>query len=233
VELIFLQQRSTRSLIFAWLVMLSLSLAASAQAAGKRDVLWDIVSNCLDPAAAQYCTDCRSPLVGTSRAAGLSCQETTEVWAETKEYVVLRDRKMCDCPETFVHGLAVPRARVTGVEDPKRPDGIWEFAWASAMAKINNEQEAALAVNPVATRAQDQLHVHILRLKKDARQRFGKAHTTRVRKLDEVWQAAGREAKAAGLFDYGILVAKEPDGEFVVLVDRVSPEKSYSIERCR
>jgi CDP-diacylglycerol pyrophosphatase len=140
---------------------------------------------------------------------------------------------MCGCPEDFVHGLVVPRTRVTGVEDPRRPDGIWDFAWAAALKKICNPQTAALAVNPVAKRAQDQLHVHIVRLEPDARQRLLKAHATRVDKLGEVWSAAGKVAAAAGLADYGVLVAAHPEGGFIVAVDSVSPEKSYGVERCQ
>ena len=229
----FFEQRSTRSLILTLLVILKVAVATSADAAGSREVLWEIVTSCLDPGAGDYCATCRSPRTETPCAAGKPCQETTEVWAETADYVAVRDRKMCGCPEDFVHGLAIPRSRVTGVEDPRRPDGIWEFAWATARKRIGDDCAAALAVNPAATRAQDQLHVHIVRLRKDARRRFAKAYGTRVQKLSEVWRAAAARAAAAGLADYGILVASDPEGGFVVLVDRVSPEKSFSIERCR
>ena len=223
----------SRLFVVAALIQLFVFLAPSAQAAGSRDVLWDILTSCLDPGVAEYCTNCRSPRVGTPCAAVLPCQETTEVWAETAEYVAIRDRKMCGCPEGFVHGLVLPRQAVTGVEDPRRPDGIWSFAWTMAQQRIGDDSAAALAVNPPGRRAQDQLHVHVLRLRPDARERFAKAHTSQVRKLDEVWQAAARTAAAAGLSDYGILVASQPQGGFVVVVDKASPEKSYGIERCR
>ncbi|HEY5514336.1 MAG TPA: CDP-diacylglycerol diphosphatase [Geomonas sp.] len=223
----------TRSLLLAVLILVSLVVPAQAHAAGSRDVLWNILNTCLDPAGADYCANCRSPLVGTPCAAGKKCQETTEVWGETADYVAVRDRKMCGCPEDFVHGLALPRARVTGVEDPRRPDGIWSFAWAVARGRIHDESAMALAVNPQGMRAQDQLHVHIVRLRKDARERFTTDRVTRVQKLDEVWGAASRTAAAAGLADYGVLVASHPEGGFLVLVDWVSPEKVYSFERCR
>lgn len=227
-------RRGLRSCLFATFVMLAaLSGAVTAEAAGSRDVLWDIISSCLDPGAADYCTRCRWPLTETACAAEILCKATTEVWAENEAYVALRDRKMCGCPDGFVHGLVIPRSKVTGVEDPSRPDGIWGFAWATAVGKIGDESAAALAVNPVATRAQDQLHVHILRLRKDARQRFDKGHSTCVDKLEEVWKAAARMAAAAGFADYGVLVASRPEGGFIVVVDTVSPEKSYAIERCR
>lgn len=227
------QRQSLRGVLFAVLVVLSVSAAASADAAGQRDVLWEIVSNCLDPGGSDYCAKCRWPRMESACAAGKSCKETTELWAESYAFVALRDRKMCGCPDDFVHGLVVPRARVTGVEDPRRSDGIWGFAWTTALQKICDRQAIALAVNPAGTRAQDQLHVHIVRLEADARQRLVKARTTRVRQLEEVWSAAGRLAAAAGLADYGILVAAHPDGGFLVTVDSESPEKSYGIERCR
>jgi len=228
-----LSRRGIRSLLLAGLVLFAISVSAAANAAGSRDMLWNIIGNCLDPGIADYCANCPSPRIGTPWAAGKQCRETTEVWAESDDFVALRDRKMCGCPEDFVHGLVLPRARVTGVEDPRRPDGIWSFAWAVARGRIGEESATALAVNPAEKRAQDQLHVHIVRLQKDARLRFKATHVARVRKLDEVWSVAGRIAAQAGLADYGVLVASHPEGGFTVLVDKESPEKSYAIERCR
>jgi CDP-diacylglycerol pyrophosphatase len=228
----FLEGRGARSLLLAVLILISLSGTGSAYAAGSRDVLWSIISSCLDPGGADYCTTCRAPRAETTCAAGKSCRETTEVWAENAEFVALRDRKMCDCPEDFVHGLVLPRARVTGVEDPHRPDGIWSFAWAVACSRLGDDSDTALAVNPRGMRDQDQLHVHIVRLQPDARKRFVTARTSRVQKLDEVWGAASRVAAAAGLADYGVLVTRNPEGGFTVLVDKGSIEKNYSIARC-
>ena len=126
-----------------------------------------------------------------------------------------------------------PGARVTGVEDPRRPDGIWSFAWAVACDRMGDDPSAALVVNPAGMRDQDQLHVHIVRLQKDARRRFNAAQVACVQNLDEVWGAASRTALAAGLADYGVLVTRRPEGGFTVLVDEVSPERSYAIPRCR
>ena len=229
----FFNHKATRSLLLAILILLGVSSAGSADAAGSRNVLWEIIGNCLNPGVADYCATCRAPRVDTPCGAGKRCQDTTEVWAENDAYVALRDRKMCDCPKDFVHGLVLPRARVTGVEDPRRPDGIWSFAWAVACDRIGDDSSTALVVNPAGMRDQDQLHVHIVRLQKDARQRFNAARVACVRKLDEVWGAASRTALAAGLTDYGVLVTRRPEGGFTVLVDKVSPERSYAIPRCR
>ena len=229
----FFDRNGTRSLLLAVLILFGLSVAGPAHAAGSRDVLWNIIGSCLDPGLANYCATCPAPRVDTPCGAGKRCQETTELWAENDAFVALRDRKMCDCPDDFVHGLVLPRARVTGVEDPRRPDGIWSFAWAVACGRIGEDASTALVVNPAGMRDQDQLHVHIVRLQKDARQRFNQAQTAAVQKLDEVWGAASRIAAAAGLADYGVLVARRPEGGFTVLVDKVSPERSYATARCR
>ena len=223
----------TRSLLLAVVVLLGVVLAGTADAAGSRDILWNIIGNCLNPGVADYCTTCRSPRSDSLCGAGKRCQDTTEVWAESDAFVALRDRKMCDCPaEGFVHGLVLPLARVTGVEDPRRPDGIWSFAWGVACDRVGDDSSTALVVNPAGMRDQDQLHVHIIRLQKDARKGFAAGQVTCVQKLAEVWSAASRVAAVAGFADYGVLVARRPEGGFTVLVDPISPEKKYGIALC-
>ena len=222
-----------RPLLLAVLILLGVAVSGPAEAAGSRDALWNIIQSCLDPGIADYCSTCRAPRAEAACAAGKGCRDTIEIWAESDAFVAMRDRKMCDCPEGFVHGLVLPRARVTGVEDPRRPVGIWSFAWAVACLRIGDDTATALVVNPAGMRDQDQLHVHIVRLRKDARPRFAAARVTCVQHLDEVWGAASRIASEAGLPDYGVLVARNPGGGFTVLVDKVSPEKSYAIARCQ
>jgi CDP-diacylglycerol pyrophosphatase len=229
----FFDRKGIRTFFLAALLMFGLSGAGSAHAAGSRDILWDIIGSCVNPGIANYCSTCRAPRVETPCAAGKSCLDTTEVWAENEAYLALRDRKMCGCPENFVHGIVMPQARITGVEDPRRPNGIWSFAWAVACSRIGDDSAAALAVNPPGVRDQDQLHVHVIRLQKDARQRFAANRTACVQNLDEVWGAASRVAAAAGMAEYGVLVARHPEGGYLVLVDKVSMEKSYGIARCR
>jgi CDP-diacylglycerol pyrophosphatase len=206
---------------------------AQADAGSARDVLWEIVSTCLDPSVADYCDRCRWPRIETTCPHDGKCGNTTEVWAETTDYIVIRDHKMCGCPEGFVHGLALPRARVTGTEDSSRPDGIWRVAWAAAQKLISDEAAIALVVNPARLRSQDQLHVHIVRLKKDARQRLAELPVSRLQDLDGVWRAAGQGAAEVYPDDYGVLVAAHPDGGFVVRVEKGSPEWLYTIEKCQ
>jgi len=205
---------------------------ASCATGGNPGVLWKIVDKCMDPQVADYCTTCLSPRVETRCAANRGCRETTEVWAESPEFVAIRDRKMCGCPDGFVHGLVIPRQRITGVEDPKRPDGIWAFAWNEARRHIPEEPAIALAVNPALARSQNQLHVHIIRLRDNARAAFPSAATAHVQDLSAVWSKASLLARARRLSDYGVLVARDPRGDFLVVVGDTSPEHDYSLERC-
>jgi CDP-diacylglycerol pyrophosphatase len=102
-----------------------------------------------------------------------------------------------------------------------------------ARKRIAEEDAIALVVNPRGSRTQDQLHIHIVRLRSDTRGRFDGARSGRVRNLDEVWRTAAKRATTAKLQDYGVLVARDPEGGFFVLVDEKSPEKMYTQGECR
>ncbi|HEY6872075.1 MAG TPA: CDP-diacylglycerol diphosphatase [Geobacteraceae bacterium] len=225
--------KGVRRVVLGVLLAAGTCLSASACAAPTRGALWATIATCLDPGVADYCGRCATPLVETTCGQGRGCGETTEVWAETREYVAIRDSKMCGCPGEFVHGLAIPRTQVTGVEDPGRPDGIWQFAWNAGRQRIGDETDLALAVNPRRLRSQDQLHVHIVRLLPGARARLAGLAVARVPSLGEVWHAAARSAASAGMKEYGVLVARDPEGGFLVRVEEGSPEKMYTRYRCR
>jgi CDP-diacylglycerol pyrophosphatase len=226
-------RRGIRTLVFGVLIIAGVLVATPPVAAGARDALWEIVSTCMDPSVADYCRQCRWPRIEAACTQDRKCKDTTEVWAETRDYVVIRDIKMCGCPQGFVHGLAIPRARVTGIEDPLRPDGIWRFAWDVAQKRISDESAIALVVNPPRLRSQDQLHVHILRLKNDFRQRFARLPASRIEDLDGAWRAASQIAAEMNLHDYGVLVVRHPDGGFMVRVEKDSPERLYTDWTCR
>jgi CDP-diacylglycerol pyrophosphatase len=138
---------------------------------------------------------------------------------------------MCGCPIDFIHGLAMPREIVTGVEDPNREEDIWQFAWDVGIERIEAES-LALVVNPPSQRTQNQLHVHILRLDQNARTRFDQSSTVYVDNLQSVWLAADKVAKTNGLNDYGVLVAKSLEGKYLVLVSPDSPEAAFTIWKC-
>lgn len=216
------------------LVAAALLAACASPGGGSRDILWHLVSECVDPGAAGYCTACRAPIEGTC-GGDRGCRKSLDVWARTSRYVAIRDIKMCGCPEGFVHGLALPRARVTGVEDPARPDGIWQFAWDAARARIGDERQIALAVNPPGLlRTQDQLHVHLVRLRPDARAGIEASAPTRIDRLDEAWAAASHQAAARRLSAYGVLVIRSDSSDgFLVLAQEDSPEDAYTAASCR
>ena len=218
-------------------LLAALFMAGGTFAAGSRDILLEIVSNCVTPPEAApsdagYCSRCRWPRKDAGCGPHPACRQSTDVWELSAAYVALRDIKMCGCPAGFVHGLALPRNAVRGVEDPSRPDGIWQFAWTAAVARIDADS-AALAVNPARRRSQDQLHVHLLRLKPDARPRLADALAGRVENLAEVWRVAARGAALRGLDDYGVLVARDADGRFAVAVTADSPETAFTESVCR
>jgi len=201
--------------------------------AASREALWSVINNCLDISALDYCKVCKFPRRESRCKEEFRCEAQLEVWSESSNYIAMKDRKMCGCTEEFVHGLALPRAQVTGVEDPKRPSGIWKFAWNVALKRISSENTIALVVNPAQHRSQDQLHVHMVRLKDNARKSFSKLSIARTESLDRVWEIAREKAIDLKLEDYGILVTTHTDGGFVVLVDQESPEYKFTEATCR
>jgi CDP-diacylglycerol pyrophosphatase len=210
----------------------ALLLAASLAPAQESDVLWRIVSQCLQPGGTDYCARCEWPIEGSCGIR--DCRSSTQVWAETPEYVAIRDIKMCSCPSGFVHGLALPKTRVTGIEDPRRPDGLWAFAWDAARRRIPDESEIALAVNPPGKRTEAQLHVHLVRLAPGARARMAGRPAAPAATLDRVWETAARAAASARLDVYGVLVTRDDAGRgFLVLVERGSPEDAFTLRACR
>ena len=216
------------------LVAAAILTGCAPHAGGSRDVLWRIVSRCLDATVPGYCTTCASPIEGTCGDAR-GCKATIDVWAKTADYVAIRDIKTCGCPTGFVHGLALPRARITGVEDARRPAGIWPFAWQTAQSRIADEQQIALVVNPPGLeRTQDQLHVHLLRLAPGVRARLAADSPARAPRLDLLWDVAARHAAAQGLASYGVLVMRDDAADgFLVITQRQSPEDQFTATTCR
>ncbi len=200
----------------------------------QRDWLWHIVSQCMDASAPDYCVRCRRPLPG--KCGPTPCPETSPVWSVEKEFVAIQDRKMCGCPLGFVHGLALPRVAVKGVEDPKRPDGLWDFAWKTARVAITDESAILLAVNGPTRRTQDQLHVHMVRLSADGRKLLAQAMPETVPDLKGVWKAAARSAKKREIKGwYGIAVARADDGKGFIVAATASdhPETEFGQAFCK
>ena len=213
------------------LLFFGLLLAAGCLAvAPSRNILRGIVTDCLDPSELWYCSRCALPQAGYCGVD--SCEHTTEVWSQSKEYVAIRDLKMCGCPDGFVHGLAMPRSPVTGVEDARRPDGLWPFAWEAARSRIAESSEIALVVNPPGKRTQDQLHIHLVRLTTDARTRLTDLQPVRVQRLEDTWMAVAANAWRRGITSYGVIVIRSSDGGWLVAADSTSPEEDFTVAGC-
>jgi CDP-diacylglycerol pyrophosphatase len=209
-----------------------IAVGAHAAHATESDRLKQIITECLDISGETYCNSCATPR-SDSVCAVKECRKSIEVWKEAYDYIAIRDRKMCDCASPgFVHGLAIPRAVISGVEAGNRPNSIWSFAWQVAIARKIPEIDAALIINPKNERSQNQMHIHMLRLSPGARSLFQADMSTSVDSLDKVWIEAKRLAEKSRLADYGILVARSPKGGFVMLVSEKSPEDLYTIARC-
>ena len=215
-----------------WLACIFLFPLGGLYAMPNSDILLDIVRHCVDPKLENYCTRCRAPIAEVACTPETSCKKTTEVWSSNTEYVAIRDIKMCGCPASFVHGLVMPLQVITGVEDPLRPEGIWQYAWDEATLRMEAEA-IALVVNPQNFRSQNQLHVHLVRLKPQARAEFKSMATGTSSNLLNVWKIAAELAKQQNLPDYGVLVSTDESGGFKVVVTTVSPGHLFTQYVCR
>ena len=175
---------------------------------------------------------------------GAACRKTVHVWSRSAAGVVIRDLKMCFTPGVandagFLHGLAMPRGPVAGVEDDRLYagdaglDALWQFAWDAALARGMTSAEAMLVVNPPRNRSQNRLHIHIVRASGAPL-----PPTVDLPDLANVWRAAAEQAAARGIpcRDYGIVVHMS-EGRFRMLVEAadpdpgVNPEGKYTLER--
>jgi len=164
------------------------------------------------------------------------------VLATTPEFVAIRDMRECGCRDGFFAALAIPRSRVTGIEDPRRPEGIWPFAWSVARARIVDEEEIGLVINPENARSQNQMHVHLSRLKPEERRRIDglpdgpNTGGTVLITLDDLHAVFTNVVLALGtdrIGDRGILVLRAASGHGfrALITDRFSPE-AFTIARC-
>jgi CDP-diacylglycerol pyrophosphatase len=200
------------------------------------NALWTIVSRCVDRQTAAYCS---CPPFELSCCGNPSTPDADVVWARTADYVVIRDLTMCGCPPDFVAGLAMPLTRISGIDDPRRPEGIWPFAWGVARARIPDELAIGLAINPPDARTQNQMHVHLLRLRAGVRTWLDSdapappgVQVVPVPDLDGVFAAVQARVGAEHMRDTGVLVARGRRGGWrAVLTDRTSPQV-FTVNRC-
>jgi CDP-diacylglycerol pyrophosphatase len=200
--------------------------------------LWAIVSRCIDHAEPRVCT---CPAFARSCCNDRATPDADVVWARTREFVAIQDMVMCGCPSGFVAGLALPRTRVTGIEDPRRPEGIWPFAWQVARGRIPDERQIGLAINPEDARSENQMHVHLLRLRPETRAWLdasdgappGGAIVLTLPTLDAVFAAAAARVGDGHMADTGILVARARSGGWRVVLTRRSSPQTFTINGCR
>ena len=201
-----------------------------AIAARQRDNLTRLLPCLIDP-------KCSS--VVEQEDLGKTCRATTHVWARSadRRFIVIRDLKMCHLEAgphdaRFVHGLALPLTRVSGVEDEQlytapEQNGIWQLAWDAALAQGLREDEIALVANPPVVRSQNQLHIHIVR-----RNGVVLPPAIALTGLEDVWQHVAEAGKNIGCRNYGILVHKS-GGAFRLLVEAPdgghNPEDKYTV----
>ena len=197
----------------------------------RSNILLNIATQCINPKTQNYCNQCVSPRIDSSCGNPQDCKNTTEVWSENEQFVSIRDIKMCGCSKDFIHGLAMPRSEVTGVEDIRRQEEIWQFAWETSK-KIIEPDLIALVVNPKSHRSQNQLHVHLVRIDPKVKNKFNAYIFTYVKNLDHVWETAGKLAAKNSLIDYGILVTRATSNQFTVLITPNSPESEFTIWKC-
>ena len=197
----------------------------------RGDILLNIATQCINPKAQNYCNQCVSPRTEGNCGNIRECKNTTEVWSENEQFVAIRDIKMCGCAKGFIHGLAMPKYEVTGIEDIRRPEEIWQFAWDTSK-KIIEPDLIALAVNPKSRRSQNQLHVHLVRIDPKVQNKFNTYSYAYVKNLEHVWETADKLAAKNSLIDYGILVTQATSNQFIVLITPNSPEGEFTIWNC-
>jgi CDP-diacylglycerol pyrophosphatase len=224
-----------RNTFFLWVCALVFSILSLCTTDGKAfdrsDTLLHIVQQCLQKDKPGYCEQCLVPERHTVCTGKTSCRATTELWTENAEFVAIRDIKMCGCPADFVHGLVLPKQVVTGIEDDRRPDSIWQFAWDVAAQRLLAE-EIALAVNSKSRRSQNQLHIHLVRLKPGIEPLLASSVVGNVQRLDGVWRWADQQAHRLHMSDYGLLVMRAPGGGYRVVMTAESPEYLFTQAVC-
>jgi CDP-diacylglycerol pyrophosphatase len=214
--------------VFSLLLLLTLT-EVSAQS--NRDILLGIANKCLDTNVENYCKVCSTPRADSICNSEQQCRATVEVWSLNEDFASFRDVKMCGCNSDFVHGLTIPRKKITGVEDPMKPNDIWNFAWKTGAEKIP-ESELVLVVNPKNNRSQDHLHVHMVRLNPGKVNLMNEYLVGNIQSLDSVWQTAHNFSESKGWNDYGVLVLKSSELSYSVFVTPFNSEHAYTNYRC-
>jgi CDP-diacylglycerol pyrophosphatase len=143
-----LVRATTRSLLSSILVA---NLPHSASAA-NRGGLWAVVHDICVPAY-------------QSIGVGFPCAEVNIADGLERGFAVLR------APSSATHVIIVPTARISGIESPallrENAPNYWEAAWDArrfveeGAGRPLPRDKIGMAINSMATRSQDQLHIHV------------------------------------------------------------------------
>ena len=237
-------------------ILAGAGLLATPCAEAQRPGLLGVIDRCYGPGPSSACIRCDKDFdtCGERGKPDSECKAVTVLWHERGDFVAIRDLKMCVAPRDseLAHGLAIWRLEATGLEDPKRPPGIWDFAWEAAAKALGDERKIALLVNPCLGkgqktkgpegclgRTQNQLHIHLLRFcegKKDEAMRDSAVLSA----LDRTWDEADRLIRDRLIRDglqanpYGahsIFVDRDSSGQFRVAVHEGNVEEKFTYSR--
>jgi CDP-diacylglycerol pyrophosphatase len=94
-------------------------------------------------------------------------------------------------------------------------------------------EDIALVVNPRLRRSQNQLHVHLVRLKPETRSLMASNLVGETSELSSVWRIAQRAADERQMNDFGVLVFQTAKNKFGVVISSDSPEGLYTRAVCK
>jgi hypothetical protein len=76
------------------------------------------------------------------------------------------------------------------------------------------------------------MHIHLVRLKPQARTALAKLSNHPIEDLNQVWKVASQSAKEQQMEDYGVIVFRSTTGAFNVVVTANSPEGVFTQYAC-
>ena len=141
------------------------------------------------------------------------------VVAPERGFVVIKD----DAPDKPFAWLLVPTSDVTGIEDPailRAPvAGFWEIGWAEGRRLVPAPPEGlGLAINSVAGRSQNLLHIHLSCLDPAVRTTLDAAE------IGPSWTERPDLPLAGRVWTMRRVAAFTPTSPFVLLRDLAGPE---------
>jgi urea transport system ATP-binding protein len=119
-----------------------------------------------------------------------------------------------------------PVAGMTDEETARTGELLLDIARDRAVLVIEHDMEFVRQIARTVT------VLHLVRLQPGAAARLAALHPEHVDRLDAVWDAAERHARAMGTTVRGIVVTRASRGCFAVVTAGGSPERDFSVARC-